>query len=382
MEFHLNRIVLNKGEVIDGYKIACLLGQGGYGDVYKVTNSHGKEFAMKTEYLNSPKKALESEIKIIKKLHSPYFPKYYSDGETKDFKYLIVDTLGPSIGDIQKLDSEAITTEFTYNFALQSLSIIEKLHECGYIHRDIKPTNFLLKRDQKNPLNLIDFGISKPFINFENGEILEPVPSRYKGTRKYASVNSHNGKDLGRCDDLFSWFYCIIEMKMGKLPWNDIRNYDEVKKMKQNQVSTVIKPYPELVKIYDYLIELKFKDKPDYDFLRSIITEKMEKDGFNSESFNWIDFYDKMKKLKKPIEVCPNNQNKNDNKIDINKKETVNQNNFAVNKIHTNQFPSQQNEKRQKKVIQEEKHNKHNKKVKKSGKNHKNKSDGKDCLLS
>lgn len=58
----------------------------------------------------------------------------------------------------------------------------------------------------------MDFGIEKPYIDFQNGELLDPVPSCYKGTRKYVSINSHNGKDLGRCDDLFSWFYCVLEM--------------------------------------------------------------------------------------------------------------------------------------------------------------------------
>ena len=57
MEFHIKRAILNKGQNIDGYTISGLLGQGGYGDVYKVINSEGKKLAMKTEYLNAPKKS-------------------------------------------------------------------------------------------------------------------------------------------------------------------------------------------------------------------------------------------------------------------------------------------------------------------------------------
>lgn len=269
MEFHRNRIILKKGEDVNGYKIVSLLGQGGYGEVYKVTNSNGQKYAMKTEYFTSSKKALEYEIDVIKKLHDPYFPKVYADGKTEDFVYLIIDVLGPSISDIERTKYDEITNEFTLNFAIQSLFAIEKFHENGYVHRDIKPGNFLLKRSQKFPLNLIDFGIAKPYI--QNGELLDPVPSCYKGTRKYASINSHNGKDLGRCDDLFSWFYCVLEMKVGKLPWRDIRVFELVKKMKENQVQSLIKPYPELSKIYDYLVQLNFKDRPNYSYLKSII---------------------------------------------------------------------------------------------------------------
>ena len=310
-----------------------------------------------------PKKALECEIKVIKNLHGPYFPRFYGDGETNELIYLVVNILGPSIGDIESSNHEEITTEFIYNFAIQSLLVIKKFHECGYIHRDIKPNNFLLKKDQKNPLNLIDFGISKQYINFENGEILDPVPSRYKGTRKYASVNSHNCQDLGRCDDLFSWFYLLIEMKIGKLPWEDVKILDDVKKMKINQVPNIIKPYPEFVKIYEYLIQLKFKDKPDYDYLRSIILDEMKKNGFNDEAFNWIDFYNKMKKIQKSHLKSLNNP-----KIDNNKNDCINNNNIncVVNQIQTNQIPTnQQNEINSNNQNQEDNHHKHNKKSKK-----------------
>lgn len=148
MEFHRNRIILKKGEDVNGYKIVSLLGQGGYGEVYKVTNSNGQKYAMKTEYFTSPKKTIEYETEVIKKLRDPYFPKVYADGKTEDFVYLIIDVLGPSISDIERTKYDEITNEFTLNFAIQSLFAIEKFHENGYVHRDIKPGNFFLKRSQ------------------------------------------------------------------------------------------------------------------------------------------------------------------------------------------------------------------------------------------
>ena len=104
-----------------------------------------KIFAMKTEYLNAPKKALETEIKIMN-IHSPYFPKAYSYGETDDLIYLVLNLLGTSIRDIQRPQNDETTTEFVYNFSLQSLTTIERLHNLGYAHRYINQTIFYNKQ--------------------------------------------------------------------------------------------------------------------------------------------------------------------------------------------------------------------------------------------
>lgn len=292
MATHKDRILLRKGQEIDGYTITSLLGQGGFGDVYKVTDFEGSQFAMKTEYLDAPKRALKAEVKIMKNLHSPCFPKVYTDGETDNVYYLVMELLGPSIGDIRRAHQNYLTSEFTFNFAIQSLEVIHKFHQAGYIHRDIKPSNFLIKRDQEYPIMLIDFGLSKQYIDFETQDILPPTAGHYIGTKKYASLNAHKKNDLGRCDDLNSWFYTLLEMKKGRLPWRNVKELEDVAKMKEKQTDALIKSYPELIRIQSYLKKLSFSDEPDYDYLKSIITNEMESKGYFPEHFDWIQFYD------------------------------------------------------------------------------------------
>lgn len=64
-----------------------------------------------------------------------------------------------------------------YYCALETLKAIEELHQLGYVHRDIKPGNFVLGRrvDERinNNIYLVDFGISR-YIFDQNGSILTP----------------------------------------------------------------------------------------------------------------------------------------------------------------------------------------------------------------
>lgn len=386
MATHKDRILLRKGQEIDGYTITSLLGQGGFGDVYKVVDSEGNEFAMKTEYLDAPKRALRAEVKIMKNLNSPCFPKVFTDGETDNVYYLVMELLGPSIGDIRRAHQNYLSNEFTYNFAIQTLEVIHKFHEAGYIHRDIKPSNFLIKRDQKYPIMLIDFGLSKPFINFETRDILPPTAGHYIGTKKYASLNAHKKNDLGRCDDLNSWFYTLLEMKKGRLPWRNVKELEDVAKLKEKQTDSLIKPYPELIKIYSYLKKLSFADEPDYDYLRSIITNEMVSIGFYPENFDWVHFYDQetnedeeeeeedvkesIKENKIAVHDNPDKENNSNENKDNNSDNNVNNSNPVVEQpeVQENEDSESSHKKKHSK-----KHNKKDKKNKKHKKDKKNK---------
>ena len=74
---------------------------------------------------------------------------------------------------------------------LQILERVEKLHEYGLVHWDIKPENFVLCR--KNLfVYMIDFGLNKHYI-----EDNKHIPYREKkglvGTARYVSLNTHLG---------------------------------------------------------------------------------------------------------------------------------------------------------------------------------------------
>lgn len=50
----------------------------------------------------------------------------------------------------------------------------------------------------------------------------------YTGTVRYASINAHKNKEMGRHDDLWSLFYMLVEFVNGQLPWRKIKDKEQV----------------------------------------------------------------------------------------------------------------------------------------------------------
>lgn len=111
------------------------------------------------------------------------------------------------------------------------------LHELQYIHRDIKPENFLMGvNKEKNIVHLIDFGLSKRYIDKNNKHIPLHTDKDVIGTKRYLSLNVLSGNTPSRRDDLISVIYILIFFRRGDLPWNKIdlkyKNQPEIERKK------------------------------------------------------------------------------------------------------------------------------------------------------
>lgn len=117
---------------------------------------------------------------------------------------------------------------------IEMLKAIQNLHERGFVHRDLKPSNFVFRGNEEHmELFLIGYGLAKRWCSPE-GEIYPPRENvGFRGPLRYASINSHKGHDLGRCDDLLSIFYILDELCTYPLFWEEIKNKDEVYRSKE-----------------------------------------------------------------------------------------------------------------------------------------------------
>jgi serine/threonine protein kinase len=275
------------------YSIVKLIGQGGYGDIYEAVDTEtNSPFAMKVERIAHKRQALHKEVTIMENLDSPYFPRFICYDQTSKYRYLVMELCGPSFSTVRKMSPERrLSLSTVLRSGIQMLRAIEAFHSHGFLHRDIKPSNFLIRASRRYPLALIDYGLSRPFVEHESGRPLPPRSNPgFVGTSKYASVNAHAGTELGRRDDLYSWFFSMIELWAGELPWSGLNERQLVYAEKCS--TDITKAYPGMPggmkSVYRLIRRTEREEEPNYKLLTAFMCQAMEQCGAHwGDPYEW-----------------------------------------------------------------------------------------------
>ncbi|PON65167.1 GPCR kinase [Parasponia andersonii] len=159
------------------YKVDRKLGKGGFGQVFvgrrvsggndRSTGPGAVEVALKFEHRNSKgcNYGPPYEWQVYNTLGGSHgVPKVHYKGRQGDYYVMVMDMLGPSLWDVWNSSGQAMSAEMVACIAVESLSILEKMHSRGYVHGDVKPENFLLGQPstaQEKKLFLVDLGLGK-----------------------------------------------------------------------------------------------------------------------------------------------------------------------------------------------------------------------------
>ncbi|KAJ6711645.1 CASEIN KINASE 1-LIKE PROTEIN 2 [Salix purpurea] len=219
-------------------------------------------------------------------------------GVEGDYNILVMDLLGPSLEDLFNFCSRKLSLKTVLMLADQMINRVEFVHSKSFLHRDIKPDNFLMGLGRRaNQVYAIDFGLAK---KYRDTSTHQHIPYRENknltGTARYASMNTHLGIEQSRRDDLESLGYVLMYFLRGSLPWQGLKagtKKQKYEKISEKKVSTSIEAlcrgYPtEFASYFHYCRSLRFDDKPDYAYLKRLFRDLFIHEGFQFDYvFDW-----------------------------------------------------------------------------------------------
>eukprot|EP00672_Neobodo_designis_P020877 CAMPEP_0174828220 /NCGR_PEP_ID=MMETSP1114-20130205/1201_1 /TAXON_ID=312471 /ORGANISM="Neobodo designis, Strain CCAP 1951/1" /LENGTH=337 /DNA_ID=CAMNT_0016061931 /DNA_START=39 /DNA_END=1052 /DNA_ORIENTATION=- len=288
------------------FKLSRRIGGGSFGEIYKAVDTQTKEMvAVKLEPASAKVPQLVYEARVLQFLQRkcvtvgvPDLRWYGSEG---DFNIMVIELLGPSLEKLFTYCDKRFNAKTVCMLAIQMLSRLEFLHERGFIHRDIKPDNFVMGLGKRaHHVYIIDFGLAKRYRDPKSGtHIPFREGKRLTGTARYVSTHTHLGVEQSRRDDLESLAYVLLYFSAGSLPWmgkggvkgDKQEKYDRISEQKMAlspETLCKLQPRP----IYEFLLyckSLEFAQQPDYDMCRGYFHAFMEEEYHTCDfRFNWI----------------------------------------------------------------------------------------------
>ncbi|XP_072311972.1 tau-tubulin kinase 2b [Eucyclogobius newberryi] len=288
--------ILSVSDVVrDRWKVIRKIGGGGFGEIYEVLDQLTQAtVALKVESAQQPKQVLKMEVAVLKKLQGKdHVCRFVGCGRNDRFNYVVMELQGRNLADLRRTMARGtFSVSTTLRLGKQILEAIESIHSVGFLHRDIKPSNFAMGRlaSTCRCCYMLDFGLARQFTN-SSQEVRPPRPvAGFRGTVRYASVNAHKNKEMGRHDDLWSLFYMLVEFTVGQLPWRKIKDKEQVGNLKETyDHRLMLKQLPsEFSTFLDHISTLDYFTKPDYQLLTSVFDKAMKSHNvLENDPYDW-----------------------------------------------------------------------------------------------
>jgi serine/threonine-protein kinase len=216
------RVTVRPGDVVAGrYRIDALVGQGGFGIVYRATQLNiGRTVALKMLLSEALAQAdglarFHREAQLAQRLEHPNTVRLYDFGETDaGLPFIAWEFLRGRPLDAVLLEEGGLSPARVARIAAQTLKALMEAHAMRIVHRDIKPSNIFLCEfsGESDYVKVLDFGIAK---NTTSRASLTR-PGSIVGTPNYMAPEQVSGGELSPASDLYSLGLVMAEALTGQ----------------------------------------------------------------------------------------------------------------------------------------------------------------------
>jgi tRNA A-37 threonylcarbamoyl transferase component Bud32 len=267
---------LQLGSILGGsYRVDSILGRGGMGVVYLAEHLLIKRsYALKVLAPDQVNEAnwnrFQSEGKAIAKLEHHNIVKIYDMGvDHGQCPYYVMDLLeGPSLADFIKTNGP-LTVDQAVEIFTQICDGLGYAHQCGIIHRDVKPSNIILTGLMDSPrspvvVKIVDFGLAKLVGAMAQAGQSQTATGEVFGSPYYMSPEQCLGGKIDERSDIYSLGCTLFECLTGRPPFRGASALQTVL-MHQNEKPPSLAdacPDREFSPVSEQLVALMLKKRP------------------------------------------------------------------------------------------------------------------------
>lgn len=217
------------GRTLGHYRIVEEIGAGGMGVVYRAHDERlERDVALKilppgTLAIESSRRRFRREAVALSKVNHPNIATVHDFDTQEGLDFLVMEHI-PGTTLSEKLATGSLPEKEAIALGTQLAEGLSAAHECGVVHRDVKPGNLRLTADGR--LKILDFGLAKlrlPPTGTATTESLTETQAMV-GTLPYTAPEQLLGGEIDARTDIYAAGFVLYEMVTGKRPFAEVES--------------------------------------------------------------------------------------------------------------------------------------------------------------